>query len=81
MSQGLAPKLSLGHFRGIPTTQFLYVFFVYRFFFSLFGLCCASSLVYLTKVLSYMSVLDLFKLETEKPTDATSMIPGKWGRP
>ena len=30
-SQGLAPKLSLAHFRGIPTTEFLSVFFVYRF--------------------------------------------------
>ena len=31
----LAAKPSPGHFRGIPTTKFFYVFFVYRFFFSL----------------------------------------------
>ena len=26
------PNLSLGRFRGIPTTKFLYVIFLYRFF-------------------------------------------------
>ena len=29
---GFAPKPSPGHIRGTPTTKFLYVFFVYRFF-------------------------------------------------